>query len=202
MSWIKNIFYPKSCHPEKCDELTYDGPPLSCIDVQTNTFLNEIIKSLDAMLCEAESRAIQCCPTTTTTTTVAPLNSLIMAESGTYCEQTTFYSVPFNGYPYYGIYANTSGISPVNVGFVWYNPDGLPPYAPGWYWTNVIGSTTPPSSVNAYLQWTLGGDQPSSPLIPINGDGWEWTSLKDSISYFAIQTETCPTTTSTTTPPP
>lgn len=196
MSWIKNIFYPKNCHPEKCDELTYDGPPLSCIDVQTNTFFSEIVKNLDALLCEAEERAIECCPTTTTTTTIAPLYSTRVTESGTFCEQTTFYPIPFNGYPYYAIFSNSGSVL---IGFVWYNPDGFLTYPPGWYWTKNIGSVEIPFLVNAYLQWVSVDPQPEPPLVPVNGDGWEWTSLKESITYFSLDATPCPTTTSTTT---
>lgn len=63
---IINIKYPNDCYSSgSCQELIYDGPPLSCIDVQTDTYINEIIKNLDSLICET----LDGLKTTTTTTT-------------------------------------------------------------------------------------------------------------------------------------
>lgn len=51
---IVRVTYPRNCQPElnESNDLIYSGPPLACIDGQTNASFNSIIKNLDNLLCE------------------------------------------------------------------------------------------------------------------------------------------------------
>jgi hypothetical protein len=70
---IVRVKYPKGCLPEpnESNGLIYSGPPLACIDGQSDTAFSDIIKNLDTLLCETIDKL----RATTTTTTTLCLNN-------------------------------------------------------------------------------------------------------------------------------
>jgi hypothetical protein len=68
---IVRVTYPKNCSPEVDDsqQLLYNGPALSCIDVQTNQTLNDAIKEIDQLICQTLNNLTTSTSSTTTSTT-------------------------------------------------------------------------------------------------------------------------------------
>jgi hypothetical protein len=66
---IVRVTYPKKCCPEINDsqQLTYPGPALACITVQTGQTLNSAIKEIDTLICNTLNSLTT---TTTSSTTV------------------------------------------------------------------------------------------------------------------------------------
>jgi hypothetical protein len=152
---IVRVTYPKDCTPEVDDsqQLLYNGPALACIDVQTNQTLNDAIKEIDALLCDAQNSLIECCNTTTTTsssTSTPPTTTLCFglalgSDGGGFGPTNvpiTGNTTPINGRPAYTFTEPngpvTSTLYYTGTAWVYEWPFGSPD--PNWSFT-IPGST-------------------------------------------------------------
>jgi len=166
---IVRITYPKNCCPEVDDsqQLLYNGPALACIDVQTNQTLNDAIKEIDTLLCNAQNSLIECCNTTTTTSSSTSTST---TTSTTTINPTICFNYIIEGGNNFSE-TISPGVSPALYnGKVWYGINGSDEIVV--YWNNTEWVLDYNGLGGGGIVQTLDNNNNS---LPISDSTYQWT---------------------------